>query len=139
MSSEQLKNIVEQYHEYLDKRDLDGLLSLYAPTLKFHGLAPQPLGPEGVKQAMMAFYDAFPDSRMPYDDIIAEGNRVAVRHRFEGTHLGDFSGIPPTGQKVAITATEILRFEGNKVVEGWLNADIFGLMQQLGVVPTPEH
>ena len=99
MSSEQLKNIVQQYHEYLDKRDLDGLLSLYAPTLKFHGLAPQPLDPDGVKQAMQVFYTAFPDSRMPYDDIITEGNRTAVRHRFEGTHLGEFSGIPPRGVK----------------------------------------
>ena len=84
---------------------------------------------------MAEMYTAFPDSRMPYDAIIAEGNTVAIRHSFRGTHKAELQGIPPSGKSVVMPATVILRVVEGKAVEGWLNADFLGMMQQLGVVP----
>jgi predicted ester cyclase len=56
----------------------------------------------------------------------------------QGTHRGDFQGIPATGNQIRLTGIDIDRIAGGKVVECWTNVDEFGLMQQLGVVPTPE-
>lgn len=135
MSDQPLNDFGKTFFEYLDRRDLDGHGTLYAPDAKFYGFGPQGLDPAGVKGAMTEFFTAFPDSRMPVDDIIAEGDRVAIRHTFRGTHQAPFQGIPATGKSVVVTGITTLRVQDGKVVEGWLNADMFGLLQQLGVVP----
>ena len=59
------------------------------------------------------------------------------RRRLQGTHRGEFQGIPPTGKQVTISAIGILRITSGRIAETWLNADFLGLMQQLGVVPAP--
>jgi predicted ester cyclase len=69
------------------------------------------------------------------EDLIAEGDKVVVRGTLRGTHQGDFMGIPPTGKVVTFTAIAICRFAGGKEVEHWSNADVLGLMQQLGAIP----
>jgi steroid delta-isomerase-like uncharacterized protein len=135
MSDETLKDFAKKYFDTLDRRDLDGLGSLFAPDAKFYGLTPQSLDIEGTKAAMSVLFTAFPDSRMPYDDIVAEGDRVAIRHSFRGTHKAAFQNIPATGKPVVVTAIVLLKVENGKVAEAWLNADFFGLLQQLGVIP----
>jgi predicted ester cyclase len=69
------------------------------------------------------------------DDVIAEGDKVAVRHRLLGTHQAEIQGIPATGRQVEVNGIVIFRIENRMVVEAWLNADIVGMMQQLGVIP----
>jgi steroid delta-isomerase-like uncharacterized protein len=135
MPDETLKEFAKKYFDYLDRRDLEGLKTLFDPNAKFNGLAPQTLDREGVKAAMSALFTAFPDSRMPYDDIIAEGDTVAIRHSFRGTHRAPFQNIPATGKAVVVTAIVTLKVQGGKVTAGWLNADFFSLLQQLGVIP----
>jgi len=54
-----------------------------------------------------------------------------------GTHQGEFMGIPPTGKPVTVTGMSIDRIVGGKFVEGWLNFDALGMLQQLGVIPAP--
>lgn len=56
-----------------------------------------------------------------------------------GTHEGQFQGMPPTGKQVTITGSSIYRTASGKLVEGWTIADMLGLMQQLGAIPTPEQ
>jgi predicted ester cyclase len=68
------------------------------------------------------------------EDIIAEGQTVMARWSCRGTHKGDLSGIAPTGKQFNISGVSIARFTGGKMVEGWVNWDALGLMQQLGVV-----
>ena len=137
MSNQSLREFAIQYFDYLDRRDLEGLATLFVPDVTFYGLAPQVLNWEGVKAAMTEFFSAFPDSRMPLDDIIVEGDRIAMRHSFRGTHKAPFQGIPATDRSVVVTAIVTVKVKDGKVVEGWLNADIFGLLQQLGVIPQP--
>jgi steroid delta-isomerase-like uncharacterized protein len=139
MSNQPLKDFAKKYFDYLDRRDLDGLGTLFAPDVEFYGLAPQVLDWEGVRAAMTEFFTAFPDSRMPLDDIIADGDRVAMRHSFRGTHKAPFQGIPATDKSVVVTAIVTVKVKDGKVVEGWLNADIFGMLQQLGVIPQPSE
>jgi steroid delta-isomerase-like uncharacterized protein len=82
------------------------------------------------------FYKAFPDGQHTVDDLIAEGDKVAARLTARGTHKGEFQGIPPTGKPVSFTGMRVFRFVSGKIAEEWSNLDMFGLMQQMGVVLT---
>ena len=94
-------------------------------------------GPEVVKQFLRQYRGAFPDLQITIEDQIAEGDKVATRWSSRGTHQGEFRGIAPTGNEVALTGIGIFRFSEGKVVESWDNFDQLGMMQQLGVVPSP--
>lgn len=110
---------------------------LIAPTSVSHDPAvPESVtGPEGVKQLVAGYRNAFPDVHIVIDDEIAAGNRVVTRWTARGTHDGDFQGIAPTGKQATVTGITIDKIEGGKIVESWTNWDTLGLMQQIGVVP----
>lgn len=102
-----------------------------------HPLAGQPLGPAEVKQHVITMLrTAFPDLQQEIEDMAAEGDQVWVRSTFRGTHQGPFAGLAPTGKAVTMTAIEIFRLADGKCLEHWINADMLGLMQQLGAIPT---
>jgi predicted ester cyclase len=73
--------------------------------------------------------------RLTIEDIIAEGETVIARWSCRGQHKGELNGIAPTGKQFAISGVTIARFANGKIVEGYVNWDALGLMQQLGVVP----
>ena len=77
------------------------------------------------------FRDAFPDLHMEIEDMVAEGDKVAVRLRVTGTHKGGGLGFPATGRKIDITAITIIQFANGQLVQGWNN------WEQLGLIPTP--
>jgi steroid delta-isomerase-like uncharacterized protein len=89
-------------------------------------------GPDGIRQNVTRFITAFPDLHLTIEDMIAEGDKVVIRFTSRGTHQGEFLGIAPTGKRVTVTATGTYRIEGSKIKEGWVNQDLFGLLQQLG-------
>ena len=82
------------------------------------------------------FKAGFPDLHCIVLDAISEGGRVACRWRMEGTHRGSFLGFEPTGHRVVLEGIGFFRFHGDRVAEEWLEYDAFGLLRQLGVVPT---
>ena len=77
---------------------------------------------------------AFPDLHFTIEDLIAEGDKVVYRYSATGTHKSGLSGIAATGKTVTITGMVISRVVNGKVQEDWEQTDMFGLMQQLGVV-----
>ena len=92
-------------------------------------------GPAGFKQYVQAMWAPFPDSRVSIDDLFVEGNKVAVRWTFRGTHTGDFMGIPPTGKEVTLPGISLVRIEQDKMAECWDGYDALGLLRQLGALP----
>ena len=87
----------------------------------------------------IAFMEAaFPQYEIIVEDMIAEGDKVVIRAIFRGTHKGDFMGLPPTDITVESPGMLIYRIKDNKIVEHWGQSDQLGLMQQLGMLPTPE-
>lgn len=135
MNIKQNKQIVEKMFASLNGRDLDGVVAYCAPECQFYGWAPETLDTRGYKENMSALLEAFPDSSFPVADVIAEGDRVAVRHHFRGTHKAPFQGVPATNKSAAIDAIAIFHMDHGKAKELWLSADFMGLLQQLGVVP----
>jgi steroid delta-isomerase-like uncharacterized protein len=96
-------------------------------------------GREGAKQYLTILRKVFPDINLTIEDQVAEGDRVVTRWIARSTHRGEFQGIPATNKQVSLTGTDIDRIASGKIVECWTNADEQGLLQQLGIVPAPEH
>jgi len=94
----------------------------------------------GIGRAFTRVRASFPDFHATVEDLVAEGDRVAYRCTFRGTHLGDFGRIPPTGRVAIWSVIGIARFAGGKMVERWQRLDTAGLLGQLGdssMVPQP--
>ena len=96
------------------------------------------VGPEQYGQGVLGYRTAFPDLVTTVEDVLAEGDRVAVRGTDRGTHLGTFMGYPPTGRCVTTTWIEIFRLEGGKAVEGWVETDVKQLQDQLADNPADQ-
>ena len=88
-----------------------------------------------VKQIFSAMRIAVPDFQTRIEDLVAEGDRVAARISWEGTHNGELLGIPPTGKHVKVTEMQFYRMSNGKIIERWVETDVFGMLQQLGIVP----
>ena len=89
-----------------------------------------------MKEMMSMFFAAFPDLRSTIDLLVAEGDVVTGHMTTEGTHNGDFMGIPATGKKVSFSEVHTVRIANGKAAEHWGIADAMTMMQQLGVIPT---
>ena len=136
--SEQNKTMVRRlFDELWNKGNLPVADELIAPTYTHHDASTPDVGrgPESEKKRVTLDRTAYPDLRLTIEDIIAEGETVVARWSCRGTHKGDLSGIAPSGKKFTISGVSIARFASGKIVEGWVNWDALGLMQQLGVVP----
>ena len=99
---------------------------------------PTEVGANMVREAVTASRHAYPDFQLRIDEQVAEGDKIAARWSMTGTHQGEFYGIPSTGKKVGHSGTTFYRLANGRIAEIWFLADMLGLMQQLGVVPTPE-
>jgi steroid delta-isomerase-like uncharacterized protein len=115
--------------EVFDELNDEDFVNLSAPP----GM---PTDREGGKMFLGGFLSAFPDSQVTIDDMIAEGDRVATKKTFSGTHTGDLGEIPATGNRVTIQYVDILRLRDGRIIEHWLSMDQLSFMQQVGVIPT---
>ncbi len=132
------KEIVRRFvEEYQEKRDPEALAEYLAPDVVDHtpmpGTAP---GADGVRQVFEMLWSALPDMRVEIHDQIAEGDKVVTRKSFLGTQRGELLGVPPTEKEVHLDLIDIVRVADGRIVEHWNIIDSYGLMQQLGAIPS---
>jgi predicted ester cyclase len=96
-------------------------------------------GLEGLKETLVRLRAAFPDSKWTLEEQIAEGDKVLSRVVWSGTHQGEFLGIPPTHRQISVWGMVIDRFAGEKIISTRILMDMFGMMMQLGVIPSPSQ
>jgi steroid delta-isomerase-like uncharacterized protein len=92
-------------------------------------------GPEVFKRTVQMYRSAFPDVQITVDDVIATGDKVALRWHSEGTHRGELEGLAPTGVRGTVTGISIDQWKDGKVAESWTEWDNLGLARQLGAAP----
>lgn len=86
----------------------------------------------------IAFFDAaFPGYWLEAQDTVVDGDKIAVRFDFHGTHEGELMGIPPTGKTVKFEGLILYRLADGKIADHWMQTDIVSLLQQLGAMPVP--
>jgi steroid delta-isomerase-like uncharacterized protein len=92
-------------------------------------------GPEAFRKVHEQFCGAFPDLRLTIEDVVSEGDRVAVRWRADGTLQGDHLGFPATGRKASMTGSSFITVRDGKIVDGWNQMDMQGFFQRLRQEP----
>jgi len=137
LSVEENKAVIHHQHveELFNKGNLAVADEIIAPDYIYHGPLGEFKGPEGVKQMVKTFRTAFPDVHFTIDDMVAEGDKVAVRYTWTGTFTGDLMGIAPTGKQVTMASAYFYRFADGKEVEATPYADMLSFYQQLGISP----
>jgi len=135
-NKETLRRVLE---EAWNQGQFDVVDEVVAPAYMYRDPAMGDIpGPEGLKQAMTAYRTALPDLHFTVEEMVAEGDLVAMRWSATGTQEGELIGIPATGLATVTTGINIIRFGADgMMVEEWSNWDQLGLMQQLGVVEPP--
>lgn len=130
------KDLVRSFiEEVFNKRNVGAIDQFVAANQVDHTLpANLPANTTGTKQAIEMYLRAFPDVRVTIDDMVAEGDKVAVRYTSRGTQRRAFVGLPPTGRQVAVPSYLIARIADGKIVEQWGLDDRLGMLQQLGVI-----
>ena len=94
-------------------------------------------GVDALKQAQRRVSAGLDDVRMTIEDVIAEGDKVVVRLISHGRHAGEFMGMPPSDKAYDISEIHIFRIADGKVAEHWRDADMLGMLRQLGAFPEP--
>jgi steroid delta-isomerase-like uncharacterized protein len=134
-SPEQNKQLIRQVFESYNQQDMEKAEKLFSPNHIFHFPGASPMDWNSHKQFIIGLAKAFPDLHFKIEDIVVEDDKVAYRLNVSGTHKGEFQGIPPTDKKVSFSSTGISNIVDGKVAEDWVDADVMGLMQQIGAIP----
>ena len=134
-SPEQNKQLIRQVFESYNQQDMGKAEKLFSPKHVFHFPGVPPMDWNSHKQFIVGLAKAFPDLHFEIEDIVAEDDKVAYRLTVSGTHKGEFQGIPPTDKKVSFSSTGISNIVDGKVAEDWVDADVMGLIQQIGATP----
>lgn len=139
MSAEENKAVVRRYiEEAWNRHNIDAADELVSPEYLNHAASAENQR-AGVKYSLNWLFSIFPDHRFDIEDVVAEGDTVAVRGTCSGTHEGELLGIPPTGERFAVQQVHWFRVAEGKVAEHWAVRDDLGMMRQLGVMPTQRH
>ena len=125
--------MLEKIESVWNHGDLSRLGSLTAPgfTCQFGGQPPR--DGDQMNEFLLATRLAFPDWHVQSEQVIAEGDLVAVRWSGEVTHKGAFHGIPPTNRRITVSGITIYRIESGKIAAECEQMDSVGMLRQLGV------
>ena len=119
----------------LKLRDIEGFLALYSNSVIHHGYSSRIRpGVSGLREHYTTLLKGLPDLRIEVEDIIAEGEKVAHRFTFFGTHRGELLGIPATGKQISASGMQINLFSGGKCIEVWSVHDSYRFLAQIGAV-----
>jgi predicted ester cyclase len=140
MSIEENKAVVRRFfEELLSTDDLTVADEILSPGFRFYFAGgPDPMDLERYKEFLVARRAAFPDRRFVVEDMIAEGDKVSVRFTMHGTHKGEFRGLAPSDTEVKMTGIDMIHLAEGKMVEDRVEVDQLGMMQQLGVMASPQ-
>ena len=138
MGAEENKATLKRYYdEVMNKGDLSNWSEMVDDSYIMHLVgAPQPLvGLEGGKQTLANRKAISPDGQISIEELVAEGDIIAIHGTATGTHTGEYQGIQPTGKKFTREYAAFYRFKNGRIIEGWALHNLLGFYQQLGINP----
>lgn len=144
MSIEENKALIHRLIDCANRQDGDAQAALYSVDATNHGRV---VGREGLRRVFGGLYTAFPDWHFALEEMVAEGDAVVCIMTMTGTHRGipeapilggGLAGVAPTGKRVAVVNIHRYRIKDGEVVDHRATRDDLGMMQQLGLLPTPD-
>jgi steroid delta-isomerase-like uncharacterized protein len=133
--------IIRFFDEIWNQRKLeiaDDIFDKDCHTFQLRSGAPvtsTPRGPESIKNHIAEWLSAFPDLIFTIEQMIAEGDRVSTMLVMDGTHTGQWLGIPPNGKRISIRMMTIHQIRSCKIIQDWVIVESLGFFQQLGILP----
>lgn len=124
-------SLIEQWALAWNAQDDAAIGRLFSADYAVNGV---PIGPDGVARSVRFLHAVFGDATMTVHDVLAAGDKVAVRWSLTGVQQAPFLGVPPTGQPVTLNGTNIYRLAGGQIAENWENVDVYGALRQLGAM-----
>lgn len=136
-------DVVRRLFDAVNEARIEALRPLLTDDVVVHtpipGIAPDR---EGFERFIGVYLSAFPTQRTEIEQMVSEGDRVAVLHTHHVCHGGDFAGIAPTGRQISVSGLELFRIDGGQIAEMWHHDDLFGLLQALApdrtAAPAPD-
>lgn len=136
MSTEQNKALVRRLFDEFYPGNVEVADEIFAAQAELNDSGKMmTVTPEDLKQRHRAQLAAMPDCTITLEDMVCEGDKVAYRWTLRGTQTGPLRGIPPTGKHAVMSGMTIMRIADGKIVAGWHNYDMLGVLQQLGMIP----
>lgn len=129
------KELIREFVDAINEQNWDKLDQLVAPNFVRHSPAagePGICNRDELKAFLRSELEIFPDAKESIEDILAEGDKVAVRQRFQGTQQGWMGSYPPSGKKLIADYIAIYRVRDNQIVEAWAVWDNLNGLKQLG-------
>jgi steroid delta-isomerase-like uncharacterized protein len=117
--------------------NLDGYLELYDENIKLHGYTPEPMGKADVREFYKGIFAAFAGVQLEFHEVFGADEALCIRFVMAGRHDGTFMGVPPTGRDIRLDGITILHFRDGRCIERWSQADMLGLLVQVGALPPP--
>jgi steroid delta-isomerase-like uncharacterized protein len=131
------REFFKQFVQFINTADENLAQQLISPLAKFHVPAePEPLqGPKGYLMIIAMMRSGFPDIQWTLEEMIAEGDNVAVRYTMQGTHQGEFFGFAATGKSILVQAINFYHLVDDQIVEEYGQPDMLELLRQIGAIP----
>ncbi|MFD1213365.1 ester cyclase [Arthrobacter sp. GCM10027362] len=134
--TEQNKQVARRFNEAFNAGDVEAMAGIVAADFVDHPSGPgQDSGREELFEAMRMYHAAFPDLRSTVENLVAEGDRVALHGVASGTNTGELMGMPATGKKATFSYIDIYRIADGRIAEIWHVEDVVGMLRQLGAMP----
>jgi steroid delta-isomerase-like uncharacterized protein len=132
MTDDQIKAFVTHFETAMNTGRPEAADSLFAPGFTDHDPWPgHPADGAGFKAGLAEMRSSFPDLNVKVEQVIAQGDHIAVRFRISGTQLGAFMGAPPSGNTFSVAAIDIHRISDGRIAEHWGVIDAAAMMSQL--------
>jgi steroid delta-isomerase-like uncharacterized protein len=133
------KELIRRYYEEMwNPWNFDAADDLLAENISFRGsLGVETKGREAFREYMRKVRHAFPDFHNRIDESIEDGDSIAARLTYRGTHRGEIFGVAPTGRSISYSGAAFFRIADGKVAEGWVLGDLLGLLRQMGARTIP--
>ena len=128
------KDVVRQLYAVINDWSPERLDEVCSPSLRGHAGAGADL--HQLKQSIGSFRDAFPDLHAELRAVVCEGNLVSTWATYQGTHNGEFAGVPGSGRPVKFAAWDLVEVRDGTIVDLTQYCDLFTLMNQIGALPT---
>jgi steroid delta-isomerase-like uncharacterized protein len=129
--------IVRSFVAAINAQGWDKLSEIVAEDFVRHSLAGGDIiGRDNLISFLKAEFVTFPDAEERIDDLLVDGERVAVRHQFSGTQLGAMGPYEASGKRMSASYLAIYRLERGRIMEAWAEWDNLAGLKQLGHLPT---
>jgi len=141
-SNDQVEDNIKMYtnvwDEILNKGNIDMIDTHFASNYVNKTVSSTVNGQAEAKEFFGAFLTGFSDINFVVDEIFGVDDRIVKRWTFNGTHSGEFAGIPATNNKITLKGVSVARIVDGKIVEELDYMDDLGFLQQLGAIPPME-